>query len=101
MKKIEFVSYDGKYPNLCAGVLTLRIEDNEYTFGWHRGARYPQFWTAGGTARFDENWEPTLENGPYTFDYSEMPGWLTTEEKEYIGELFNSNVEWGRCGGCL
>lgn len=30
---IEFVSYTGTWPNLCSGVLTLKIDGNEVKFG--------------------------------------------------------------------
>lgn len=28
--KIKFVSYNGKYPRLCCGILTLKIQNVEY-----------------------------------------------------------------------
>lgn len=30
---VEFVNYSGCYPNLCRGVLTLRIDGEEVKFG--------------------------------------------------------------------
>lgn len=32
-KKIEFVDYNGEYPTLCSGVLTVLIDGKEYKFG--------------------------------------------------------------------
>lgn len=29
---VEFVSYTGKYPNLCSGVLTLKINGKTYIY---------------------------------------------------------------------
>ena len=29
---VEFVSYDGKYPCLCFGTLTIRVNGNTYRF---------------------------------------------------------------------
>lgn len=29
VRDIEFVSYDGDYPNFCRGTLTLRVEGEE------------------------------------------------------------------------
>ena len=29
---VEFVSYDGKYPCLCFGTLTIRVNCNTYRF---------------------------------------------------------------------
>ena len=52
--KVEFVSYTGRYPNLCSGVLTLKINGTTYTFGC--GQKYASFWESGGG--LDENWCP-------------------------------------------
>ena len=30
---IEFVSYTGAYPNLCSGILTMKVNGKEYEFG--------------------------------------------------------------------
>ena len=30
---VKFISYTGKYPNLCSGILTLEIDGKEYKFG--------------------------------------------------------------------
>lgn len=32
-QNVEFVSYTGKFPNLCSGVLTLRIDGENVKFG--------------------------------------------------------------------
>lgn len=31
--RVKFVSYTGKSPNLCSGVLTLKIDGTQYKFG--------------------------------------------------------------------
>lgn len=31
---VEFVSYSGKWPNLCSGELTLEIDGEEVAFGY-------------------------------------------------------------------
>lgn len=109
MNKIEFVSYDGKYQNLCRGKLVVRIDDKEISFGKttrlmsdDKPADYPSFWCSGGTIR-------------YTMDFADS---YTTQSKwEFIGnesdyppeiwkllpdvlEIMNENVEYGCCGGC-
>ena len=33
-KNVEFVSYTGGWPNLCSGVLTLKIHGEEHRFGY-------------------------------------------------------------------
>lgn len=35
---VKFVSYTGKWPNLCSGVLTLEIDGIEYHFGHEVGS---------------------------------------------------------------
>lgn len=32
-ENVKFISYTGKYPCLCMGVLTLEIEGEKYKFG--------------------------------------------------------------------
>ena len=53
---VEFVSYTGKYPNLCSGVLTLKINGKIYTFGY--GQKYDKFWESGGG--LDRDYDPIL-----------------------------------------
>ena len=31
MRKIEFVEYTGKYPNLCSGILTIKVDNVTYS----------------------------------------------------------------------
>lgn len=35
---VKFVSYSGKYPNFCRGVLVLKIDGIEYCFGHEVGS---------------------------------------------------------------
>lgn len=51
MSNIEFISYTGKYPNLCSGVLTLKIDDKIVHFGYEED--YEPFWESGGRCGFD------------------------------------------------
>lgn len=102
--EIKFVSYTGRYPNLCSGVLTLLINGREATFGpeW-KGAEYPIFWKSGGSCGF------TGEH--YTDEYvnsGKWEWWGHYEElekfrpyKNELMEIFNANVPHGCCGGCL
>lgn len=34
MEHVKFVSYDGKWPNLCTGTLVLNIDGTDYSFGF-------------------------------------------------------------------
>lgn len=94
MRNIKFVSYDGKYPNLCSGVLILNVDGKIVTINKYSLC-------SGGSAHFNDDYsESFIEYGPWSLneghfsDYSE-------EEKEYIIELINENIPHGCCGGCL
>lgn len=95
---VEFVSYTGKYPNLCRGILTLKIDGETVTFGnslFSNRVDYPKFWSTGGSCHFSH-----ATHGEWYVYESEIP----TEYKGYaaeIEEVFNKNVPYGCCGGCL
>lgn len=115
---IKFVSYTGSYPNLCSGVLTVEIEGKEYKFGHQSGSydfennRYTDdnfdcFWVSGGCVRGNEQWELWAEQGEWKLcDLSwnkvdeRHPDWVKPLLSELI-ELFNNNVSYGCCGGCI
>lgn len=113
--KIEFVSYDGKYPVLCMGDLVVRIDGRlvRFCFGsWteEKAAElnmpcYPYFWHSGGNRTFSDKGNVIIEEGPWEMD-------LEPHEKEKypkdilellpeILEVMNDNVPPGCCGGCL
>lgn len=102
---VRFVSYTGRYPNLCSGLLTLEIEGKEYTFGHdyntNTAGDYEKFWSSGGSCGFRNNYQDSYINGgDWCIDADELP----EEFRKYvyeIDEVFNSNVSQGCCGGCL
>lgn len=86
-KKIEFVSYDGRYPNLCGGTLVLRLGSKEYSMDYvlsSGGGCY-----CGG-----------VERGCWEIKEYALPEELLPYIDE-IKEVVNENVEHGCCGGCL
>ena len=103
MKDIEFISYDGKYPNLCSGTLVLKIDgqDNSFKHCLH----------SGGSVYHDGNWNWTVESGDWNFDpeYSTIDEGktkledfnFTKNEIKWINMVVNENVEHGCCGGCI
>ena len=74
---IEFVSYTGKFPNLCSGVLTLSIDGVQYRFGhdysiidsWKTDGKYSSFWCSGGCVQFSSDWSDVdIETSPWIID---------------------------------
>lgn len=69
-ENVQFVSYTGKYPNLCGGILTLIICGKEYVFGhdyskfesWKTDGHNPSFWSSGGGCGFTNNYESSYVN---------------------------------------
>ena len=100
MADIKFINYDGRCPNLCSGTLTLQVKDKVYEFGYDK--RYEPFWESGGSCGF--------RGGDYDNEYVIKEKWvidsadLPEELQQYVDiitELFNENVPFGCCGGCL
>lgn len=101
--EIKFISYDGEYPNLCSDTLTLDIDGEIVTFGYEYGkVNYPQFWYSGGSCGFlGCNYDETYCNkGEWELDETVLPDKYKNIGKELI-QVFNKNVRWGCCGGCL
>jgi len=99
--EIKFLEYSGAWPNLCSGVLVLQIDGEVYTFGERapyedETRQFPRFWSSGGSV----NWDPEeIVTDEWRFDGG-LPDFLKGHEQELI-DLFNSNVIWGCCGGCI
>lgn len=91
-KRLEFVSYDGAYPNLCYGVLCVKVDDDEVTFD-----RY-SLSSGGGIWSEEENDYCPVE-GPWSVN--EWPEGFPEELKAELVELINNNVPLGCCGGCI
>ena len=106
---IEFVSYTGKYPNLCRGVLTLRIDGEEVRFGhdysvfesWKTDGNYDDFWSSNGSCGFTNDFKDSyIYDGEWEISIDELPEKYQKYVDE-IAEVFNDNVPRGCCGGCL
>jgi hypothetical protein len=107
---VKFISYTGKYPNLCRGVLTLEIDGEEVKFGhdysgfesWLKDGNYEGFWTSGGSCCFyDSHYQETrIDTGEWKIDFQSIPEKYRKYAYE-IDEVFNSNVQYGCCGGCI
>ena len=88
MNRVEFVSYDGRYPNLCSGVLVLKLDGKKVTF--------PRYSLSSGGG-LDDEYE-TYE-GAWSID--RWPLGFPEECKKEATEVVNLNVEHGCCGGCI
>lgn len=101
---VKFVSYTGKYPNLCSGDLTLKIDNEIATFGYGFESKdkpkYDKFWSSGGGVSFDEDWNAYVGQGRWCIDVNRLPERFRKYAME-IDEMFNDNVEYGCCGGCV
>lgn len=101
---VKFVSYTGRYPNLCSGDLTLEIDGEIATFGYgfesEDKPKYDKFWGSGGCVSFDEHWNANVDEGPWGINVNRLPEQFRKYATE-IDEVFNDNVPWGCCGGCI
>ena len=98
---VKFVSYTGRCPNLCSGVLTIEIDGEEVTFGYgfhsEDKPKYYPFWSSGGG--INPNYEGTWK-GAWRIDVNEIPEQFHKYAAE-IDEVFNDNVPLGCCGVCI
>lgn len=100
MKHVEFVSYNGEFPNLCAGILTLNIDGETVTFGRrHNPAKqmFDRFWCSGGYCNW---WTNEVAEGEWCVCVDELPEQYRPYADE-IRELMNANIPHGCCGGCI
>jgi len=105
MSKVEFVSYTGKYPNLCRGVLTVKINGELVSFGNEWSAEngiipdFPPFWTSGGNM-VDSKTNPWKISCWVNLDRSDTYPDDISDMLPEILRVMNENVEHGCCGGC-
>lgn len=87
---VEFVSYDGKFPNLCSGTLVLKIDGIDRVFPEHS-------MSSGGSVSFDVDWCEHVCHGRWGVN---VPDDLI-DHKQEIEDCINENVPYGCCGGCV
>jgi len=87
MGRPEFISYDGKHPNLCSGTLVIRVQGKVWEFD-------PHSLSSGGGLDSDYN----AFEGPWSVD--KWPEGFPDEYKGDVVRLVNEFVEHGCCGGC-
>lgn len=108
MSNVEFVSYDGEWPNLCRGTLVLLIDGERAEFHCSyysdedaANGRYKDFWISGGSCGFSSDWiESYVTEGRWEVWEGELPEKFRKYAEE-IEEVINDGMPWGCCGGCL
>lgn len=99
IKHVKFVDYNGKFPCLCMGTLTLNIDSKIVRFGQQE--KYNTFWRSGGECGFKNDYtENYITENEWVINIDDLPD----EYKKYAEEIdivFNANVPYGCCGGCL
>ena len=90
MKNVKFISYDGEYPCLCMGTLTIEVEGKMYNL--------KNCLSSGGIVSFTEDWDEVVTEGDW--ELRNLPEELIKYQKE-ITQLINDNVPYGCCGGCI
>lgn len=92
---VKFISYSGRYPNLCSGTLILEIDGETVCFD------YPKFWRSGGVCGFRNSYNSAfIDKYEWMIDVAEIPEPYKKYARE-IDSVFNENVSYGCCGGCL
>ena len=90
---VEFVSYDGRYPNLCRGTLKIKVNEKLYALNYCM--------CSGGKVWFDSSWGDHTEYGPWSINIDESTYPELLPYVDEITRVVNENVQWGCCGGCI
>ena len=88
---VEFISYDGSYPALCAGTLAIEVDGEVYELR--------NILASGGYVCIDDEGEEYADEGPWSLEYG-LPVELMPYEEEIL-RVVNDNVPFGCCGGCI
>lgn len=83
------ISYDGSYPNLCSGTLTIKCKGQTWKIERLR---------SGGGVWFDKEWSEHIDSGPWTIDFPDV---FPECYRDKVTEMVNDQVGWGCCGGCV
>ena len=84
-RMIRFISYDGEYPALCCGTLTIEVNGIKYEL---EDCLHNDCSISDTEDWEEEEWRVDVPNE-------------LEECKEGITEIVNDNVEHGCCGGCI
>lgn len=86
MKNVEFISYSGRWPALCSGILCMEVAGKVHTFGY--GERW---WESGGSCWY-ANGETGHNTGPWRLNKNYLPA-VNKHFQHYIimKEILNAN----------
>lgn len=88
---VEFVSYNGKFPNLCRGTLIIKVNGKEAVL---KNCLY-----SGGRCGFGQKRNEHIETGDWRLCTC-LPDDLEQYRDEIL-KVVNENVPHGCCGGCI
>ena len=91
---VKFISYDGKFPNMCSGTLILSIDGKKVTFG--KNGENPHFWYSGVIFENPNDYR----KGTWQVNESFIPNEYLCYKKE-LKEIVRKYLPQGCCGGCL
>lgn len=106
---IKLVSYDGAYPNLCSGILTVEINGEIERFDYclesrvgHNGCRCEKYLHQGNWV-FDPKFNNSGGHSPepdfyYFKRQAKKP--MTESTRREIERVINNTLPHGCCGGC-
>ncbi len=90
---VEFISYNGKWPNLCSGTLKFKVNDKEYELD--------NILTSGGTVWLSSDYTSSnVSCGEWSIDARNFPEELQSYLAD-IDSMINSSIPHGCCGGCI
>lgn len=96
--EIEFISYNGEYPNLCSGELIIKVNNKIYKFDY--------LLESGGSVSFTDDWNSIVSCDLWKLSQRNKQ---LKELNEIYGKTFeddllrivNKFVPLGCCGGCV
>ena len=87
------IEYNGAWPNLCSGQLTVVLEDGNR---WE----FPAYcMSSGGGVWFDDDWTDHVDSGEWSIN--SWPEGFPKDRMSDVIEAVNSEVPHGCCGGCV
>lgn len=91
------IKYDGSYPNLCSGNLTVIIEDKKHG---KKEIEFPSYCLSScGSVSFDDDWNENISEGEWSIE--KWPKDFPEELKKSVLAAVNEQIEHGCYGGCV